>query len=167
MGRGKEPYPSPIGLTVPGSTRLRACELARLAKIKPDDAGPATHHATGPATGDRVVPCRCRMPDRCCPLMEDSACRSAVLGAGECERAGTKVTQSGGRPETVFAFRRQRKERLTGARHVRNAVARFDQVIDVSDADRALAFANIEKAASERRKKATEKLSVDSLAGQG
>ena len=31
--------------------------------------------------------------------------------------------------------------------HVRNAVARFDQVIDVSDADRALAFANIEKAA--------------------
>jgi hypothetical protein len=25
---------------------------------------------------------------------------------------------------------------------VRNAVARFDQVIDVSDADRALAFAN-------------------------
>jgi hypothetical protein len=30
---------------------------------------------------------------------------------------------------------------------VRNAVARFDQVINVSDADRALAFANIEKAA--------------------
>jgi hypothetical protein len=29
----------------------------------------------------------------------------------------------------------------------RNAVARFDQVIDVSDADRALAFSNIEKAA--------------------
>ncbi len=70
-------------------------------------------------------------------------------------------------PETVFAFPRQRKKPLTDARHVRNAVARFDQVIDVSDADRALAFANIEKAASERRKKATEKLSVDSLAGQG
>ena len=31
---------------------------------------------------------------------------------------------------------------------MRNAVARFDQVIAVSDADRALAFANIEKAAS-------------------
>jgi hypothetical protein len=30
---------------------------------------------------------------------------------------------------------------------VRNAVARFDQVIDVSDEDRALAFANITKAA--------------------
>ena len=35
--------------------------------------------------------------------------------------------------------------RPTDAQHVRNAVARFDQVIDVSDADRALAFANIEK----------------------
>jgi len=45
-------------------------------------------------------------------------------------------------PDTVFAFPRQRKEPLTDARHVRNAIARFDQVIDVSDADRALAFAN-------------------------
>jgi hypothetical protein len=38
--------------------------------------------------------------------------------------------------------------RRTYAQHVRNAVARFDQVIDVSDADRALALANIEKAAT-------------------
>jgi hypothetical protein len=50
-------------------------------------------------------------------------------------------------PDTVFAFPKQRKEPLTDARHVRNAVARFDQVLDVSDEDRALAFANIEKAA--------------------
>jgi len=50
-------------------------------------------------------------------------------------------------PDTVFAFPRQRKEPLTDAYHVRNAAARFDQVIDVSDEDRALAFANIEKAA--------------------
>ncbi|HXX24625.1 MAG TPA: DUF6582 domain-containing protein [Terriglobia bacterium] len=50
-------------------------------------------------------------------------------------------------PDTVFAFPRQRKEPLTDAHHVRNAVARFDQVTDVSDEDRALAFANIEKAA--------------------
>ncbi|MFZ2106306.1 MAG: DUF6582 domain-containing protein [Roseiarcus sp.] len=44
-------------------------------------------------------------------------------------------------PDTVYAFPNQRKEPLTDARHVRNAVARFDQVIGVSDADRALAFA--------------------------
>jgi len=50
-------------------------------------------------------------------------------------------------PETVFAFPRQRKEPMTDAEHVRNAVARFDQVLDVSDEDRALAFANIQKAA--------------------
>jgi uncharacterized protein DUF6582 len=50
-------------------------------------------------------------------------------------------------PDSVYAFPKQRKEPLTDAQHVRNAVARFDQVIDVSDADRALAFSNIEKAA--------------------
>ena len=50
-------------------------------------------------------------------------------------------------PETVFAFPKQRKEPMTDAQHVRNAIARFDQVLDVSDEDRALAFANIEKAA--------------------
>jgi hypothetical protein len=62
------------------------------------------------------------------------------------ERHGNLTTQSD-LPDTVFAFPKQRKEPLTDAAHVRNAVARFDQVIDVSDADRALAFANIEKAA--------------------
>lgn len=50
-------------------------------------------------------------------------------------------------PESVFAFPKQRKEPLTDAAHVRNAIARFDQVKDVSDADRELAFANIKKAA--------------------
>ena len=41
----------------------------------------------------------------------------------------------------------RRKEPLTDASHVRNAIARFDQVTGVSDEDRALAFANIKKAA--------------------
>ena len=50
-------------------------------------------------------------------------------------------------PNSVFAFPEQRKEPLTDAEHVRNALARFDQVDDVSDADRDLAFANIKKAA--------------------
>lgn len=57
------------------------------------------------------------------------------------------LTAKGDLPDTVFAFPKQRKEPLTDARHVRNAVARFDQVTDVSDEDRALAFANIKKAA--------------------
>ncbi|MGB6345919.1 MAG: DUF6582 domain-containing protein [Methyloceanibacter sp.] len=51
-------------------------------------------------------------------------------------------------PESVFAFPGQRKEPLTDASHVINALARFDQVQDVTDADRDLAFANIKKAAA-------------------
>lgn len=58
-----------------------------------------------------------------------------------------QLTAKGDLPDTVFAFPKQRKEPLTDAKHVRNAVARFDQVIDVSDEDRKLAFANIKKAA--------------------
>lgn len=50
-------------------------------------------------------------------------------------------------PESVFAFPKQRKEPLTDADHVKNALARFDQVKDVSDEDREVAFANIKKAA--------------------
>ena len=50
-------------------------------------------------------------------------------------------------PDSVFAFPKERKEPLTDARHVRNAIARFDQVTDVPERDRALAFANIKKAA--------------------
>jgi hypothetical protein len=62
------------------------------------------------------------------------------------EKHGRLTTQSD-LPDTVYAFPMQRKEPLTDAEHVRNAVARFDQVAGVSDEDRALAFANIEKAA--------------------
>jgi hypothetical protein len=51
-------------------------------------------------------------------------------------------------PESAFAFPLSRKEPMTDASHVRNAIARFDQVEDVSDAERELAFANIQKAAS-------------------
>jgi hypothetical protein len=50
-------------------------------------------------------------------------------------------------PESVFAFPRQRKEPLTDADHVKNALARFDQVQGVTDAERDLAFANIKAAA--------------------
>jgi hypothetical protein len=58
------------------------------------------------------------------------------------------LTMKSDLPDSVFAFPNERKEPLTDAQHVRNAVARFDQVIGVSDEERALAFANIEKAAN-------------------
>lgn len=50
-------------------------------------------------------------------------------------------------PESVFAFPKQGKEPLTDASHVKNALVRFDQVEGVSDEDRDIAFANIQKAA--------------------
>ncbi len=50
-------------------------------------------------------------------------------------------------PESAYAFPKQKKEPMTDASHVRNALARFDQVKDVSDTDRDDAWANIKKAA--------------------
>ncbi|HEY1881702.1 MAG TPA: DUF6582 domain-containing protein [Candidatus Cybelea sp.] len=58
-----------------------------------------------------------------------------------------RLTMRSDLPASVFAFPKQRKEPMTDARHVRNAVARFDQVTDASAEDRELAFANIKKAA--------------------
>jgi hypothetical protein len=46
-----------------------------------------------------------------------------------------------------FAFPRERKEPLNDARHVRNAIARFDQVEGVSDAERDQAWQRILAAA--------------------
>jgi uncharacterized protein DUF6582 len=46
-----------------------------------------------------------------------------------------------------FAFPEERKEPLTDARHVRNAIARFDQVEGVSDAERDQAWKRIQAAA--------------------
>ena len=50
-------------------------------------------------------------------------------------------------PTTAFAFPRTRKEPMTDATHVRDAMARFNQVEDVTDSERDLAFSNIKKAA--------------------
>lgn len=46
-----------------------------------------------------------------------------------------------------FAFPAERKEPLENASHVRNAIARFDQVKGVSDEERAAAWKTIEVAA--------------------
>jgi hypothetical protein len=46
-----------------------------------------------------------------------------------------------------YAFPKERKEPLEDAKHVRNAVARFNQVKGVSDAERDAAWKRIEAAA--------------------
>ena len=49
--------------------------------------------------------------------------------------------------DTQFAFPAQRKEPLENAGHVRNAIARFNQVEGVSDAQRDAAWKHIQTAA--------------------
>ena len=47
----------------------------------------------------------------------------------------------------AFAFPKERKEPLENASHVRNAIARFNQVEGVSDAERDAAWKRIQTAA--------------------
>src|ERR1700757_4832321 len=58
-----------------------------------------------------------------------------------------QLTERSDLPDSVFAFPKERKEPLTDASHVRNAIARFDQVTGLSDEERELAFTNIKEAA--------------------
>jgi hypothetical protein len=63
------------------------------------------------------------------------------------QSGGMSTAEENRLDESDFAFPEQRKEPLTDASHVRNAIARFDQVEDVSDADRDRAWTRIKSAA--------------------
>jgi hypothetical protein len=60
-------------------------------------------------------------------------------------------------PAQNFAFPKERKEPLTDARHVRNAIARFDQVEGVSDTERDAAWKRIKAAAKKFGVEVTER----------
>jgi hypothetical protein len=60
---------------------------------------------------------------------------------------GLSTAQENRMSRQTFAFPKQRKEPLSDARHVRNAIARFDQVEGVSEADRNAAWRRIKSAA--------------------
>ena len=61
--------------------------------------------------------------------------------------AGLSTAQKNDLPDSKFAFPKERKEPLTDAKHVRNAVSRFDQVEGVSDSERDRAWRRIKSAA--------------------
>ena len=63
------------------------------------------------------------------------------------ETEGLSTADKDRLPDEVFAFPRERKEPLVDARHVRNAISRFDQVEGVSDAERDEAWKRIKAAA--------------------
>jgi len=56
-----------------------------------------------------------------------------------------------------FAFPKERKEPLEDASHVRNAIARFDQVEGVSDSERDDAWSRIKRAAKKHGVEVHEK----------
>ncbi len=60
---------------------------------------------------------------------------------------GLSTAQENRLPDQDFAFPKERKEPLVDARHVRNAVARFDQVEGVTDRERDQAWKRIQQAA--------------------
>jgi hypothetical protein len=90
---------------------------------------------------------------------QKEAARQNIAKARQAQSArahGEKVPQSSEGMSTAekdrlesqeFAFPEERKEPLTDARHVRNAIARFDQVEGVSDAERDQAWKRILAAA--------------------
>ena len=63
------------------------------------------------------------------------------------ETEGLSTAEKDDLATNEFAFPKERKEPLTDARHVRNAIARFDQVEGVSDAERDQAWKRIRAAA--------------------
>ena len=63
------------------------------------------------------------------------------------QREGMSTAKKDKLADQEFAFPKERKEPLTDARHVRNAIARFDQVEGVSDAERDRAWKRILAAA--------------------
>ena len=63
------------------------------------------------------------------------------------EAEGLSTAEKDRLDDAEFAFPKERKEPLSDARHVRNAIARFDQVEGVSDAERDRAWQRIRAAA--------------------
>ena len=63
------------------------------------------------------------------------------------QTSGLSTAEENRMDEDEFAFPRERKEPLRDASHVRNAIARFDQVEGVTDAERDEAWKRILAAA--------------------
>jgi hypothetical protein len=85
---------------------------------------------------------------------QKDAARKNIKKAQEANARGARSSSPGlstakrnDLPDKDFAFTKERKEPLTDARHVRNAIARFDQVEGVTDAERARAWKKILTAA--------------------
>jgi Family of unknown function (DUF6582) len=82
-------------------------------------------------------------------LVKARAAQSARAAGRKVPRQseGLSTAEQNDLPDSAFAFPAARKEPLVDAAHVRNAVARFDQVEGVTDAERDKAWKRITSAA--------------------
>ena len=78
---------------------------------------------------------------------------------------GMSTAEQNDLDDKKFAFPKERKEPLTDAKHVRNAVARFDQVEGVTDRERDEAWKRIKKAAKKFDVELSEKKWKDLFKG--
>jgi hypothetical protein len=85
---------------------------------------------------------------------QKAAARRNIKKAQQANRTGSRDRSQGMSTadrndlrDSSFAFPKQRKEPLNDATHVRNAIARFDQVEGVTDSERAQAWKRIKAAA--------------------
>jgi hypothetical protein len=76
-----------------------------------------------------------------------TALRGGCRMSSEKQKQGMSTAEKDRLDSAQFAFPKERKEPLNDAAHVRNAIARFDQVKDVSDAERDEAWKRIVRAA--------------------
>jgi len=81
-------------------------------------------------------------------LVKARKAQSARARGARIRRApGLSTAEENRLSERDFAFPKERKEPLVDAKHVRNAVARFDQVEGVTDRERDEAWKRIRRAA--------------------
>jgi hypothetical protein len=76
-----------------------------------------------------------------------TATKSKKRAKAKTKSGGTSAAKRNKLDSKSFAFPKERKEPLNDAKHVRNAVARFDQVEGVTDTERDAAWKRIRSAA--------------------
>lgn len=79
--------------------------------------------------------------------MKQKAAAKKNIASAKSKTNALSTKEKNDLPDSKFAFPDQRKEPLVDAKHVRNAIARFDQVEGVTDADRDKAWRRIRTAA--------------------
>ena len=99
------------------------------------------------ATAKKSAPKKTKKPAT--KTAKKSPAKTAKKSAAKSKTTSGKLSTAAKKklPASSYAFPEERKEPLENASHVRNAISRFNQVKDVSDAQRDAAWKRIKAAA--------------------